>query len=296
MDILGLIVFILIASAAVTALRRAGSPSRFHRAVRTRPSSGTGRRAAGTRPRKSWLVTAAKAAGVNLAGDHLGEATAELTGRTAGATVRAGRRRWLGLVGLAGRRWEARSEAGREPLILTRTKPEDEDGAEGPASPGDPDPAPAGSNPASGTGPPAAAGSASSGPSTSDPPEAGTSPAPARTPIPASAPPGAERNRKPMNRYAINLEHPTTDGEFLESCIQLGDVLKSLADQIGDWADGLSSLNLPASVLSPLHQVSEGITDAADGAAKAAAAFENEFEDARDVAARGMHFTGQDAA
>lgn len=42
--------------------------------------------------------------------------------------------------------------------------------------------------------------------------------------------------------------------------------------------------------------LSEGITDAADGAAKAAAAFENEFEDARDVAARGMHFTGQDAA
>ena len=99
-----------------------------------------------------------------------------------------------------------------------------------------------------------------------------------------------------MNRYAINLEHPATDGEFLESCIQLGDVLKSLADQIGDWADGLSALNLPQSVLSPLHQVSEGITDAADGATKAATAFENEFEDARDVAARGMHFTGQDAA
>src|SRR6185437_13938342 len=149
---------ILIASAAVTALRRAGSPSRFHRAVRTRPSGGTGRRTAAIRPRKSWLVTAAKAAGVNLAGDHLGEATAELAGRTAGATVRAGHRRWRGLVGLAGRRWEARGEAGREPLILTRTKPADEDEADGPASSGDPEPAPSGSNPASGTGPPAAAG------------------------------------------------------------------------------------------------------------------------------------------
>src|SRR5437763_505363 len=134
MDILGLIVFILIASAAVTALRRAGSPARFHRAVRTRPGTGgSGRRAAATRPRKSWLVTAAKAAGVNLTGDHLGEATAELTGRTAGATVRAGHRRWRGLVGLAGRRWEARGEAVRKPLILTRTKPGDEGGADGAA-------------------------------------------------------------------------------------------------------------------------------------------------------------------
>ena len=297
MDFLGLIAFILIATAAVTALRRAGSPARFHRAVRTRPGTGgSGRRAAGTRPRKSWLVTAAKAGGVNLAGDQFGEATAELAGRATGATVRAGHRRWLGLVGLAGRRWEARGEAVREPLILTRTKPGDEGGAASPAPPGDPEPAPAGSSAAPGTGPPAAAGSPGGGTRTSDPPEAGTSPAPAPTPIPASAPPGAERNRKPMNRYAINLEHPTTDGEFLESCVQLGDVLKSLADQITDWADGLSALNLPASVLSPLHQVSEGITDAADGAAKAATAFENEFEDARDVAARGMHFTGQDAA
>lgn len=293
MDILGLIVFILIASAAVTALRRAGSPSRFHRAVRTRSGTGgSGRRATGTRPRKSWLVTAAKAAGVNLGGDHLGEATAELAGRATGATVRAGHRRWLSLVGLAGRRWEARGETVRKPLILTRTKPGDEGEDDNPSSADDPEPSPAGSSPAPSTSPPAAAG----GPETTTPPETGTSPAPAPIPIPASAPPGAERNRKPMNRYAINLEHPTTDGEFLESCIQLGDVLKSLADQIGDWADGLSALNLPSSVLSPLHQVSEGITDAADGAAKAATAFENEFEDARDVAARGMHFTGQDAA
>jgi hypothetical protein len=35
---------------------------------------------------------------------------------------------------------------------------------------------------------------------------------------------------------------------------------------------------------------------AATGAARAAQAFEDEFEDARDVAARGMTITGQDAA
>ena len=129
------------------------------------------------------------------------------------------------------------------------------------------------------------------------PPGAGPDPAPATTPTTASAPAGAERSTNPMStRFAINLEHPTTDGEFLESCVQLGDALKSLAGQIGEWADGLSALNLPRSVLNPLHQVSEGITDAADGATQAATAFENEFEDARDVAARGMTITGQDAA
>ena len=98
------------------------------------------------------------------------------------------------------------------------------------------------------------------------------------------------------SRYAINLEPPTTDGEFLESCTELGDVLKSLAEQIGNWADGLGSLNLPRTVLDPLHQVSEGITDAAQGASQAALSFADEFEDAREVASRGMHFTGQDAA
>jgi hypothetical protein len=95
-------------------------------------------------------------------------------------------------------------------------------------------------------------------------------------------------------RYTINLEPPTSDGEFLESCGHLGDVLKSLAEQVSDWADGLGSLNLPKSVINPLDQLSDGLTSAAAGATQAAKTFEDEFEDARDVAARGMHITGQD--
>ena len=97
-------------------------------------------------------------------------------------------------------------------------------------------------------------------------------------------------------RHVINLERPSTDGEFLESCVQLADVLNVLAVEVADWADSLGGLNLPQSVLAPLHQVSEGINEAATGASQAAKAFEDEFEDARDVASRGMHFTGQDAA
>ena len=98
------------------------------------------------------------------------------------------------------------------------------------------------------------------------------------------------------HRYAVNLERPSTDAEFLESAVQLGDVLKALAEEVSEWADGLSGLNLPSSVLNPLHQVSDGIEEAANGAAQSAKAFEDEFEDARDVASRGMHFTGEDAA
>jgi hypothetical protein len=55
-------------------------------------------------------------------------------------------------------------------------------------------------------------------------------------------------------------------------------------------------LNLPAPVLDPLRQASDRLTDAVDGTVKAAAAFEGEFGDARDVAARGMTITGQDTA
>ena len=204
----------------------------------------------------------------------------------------------------AGRRWQARHGTG----------PGGSGGPGGGRSPAGNGTAPGGGNPgkpgsgtgSTGTGPGPAGGTSQTAPAappggaspqTPTPAGSGTDPAPASTPTTATAPAGAERSTTSMStRFAINLEHPTTDGEFLESCVQLGDALKSLADQIEQWADGLSALNLPRSVLTPLHQVSEGITDAADGATQAATAFENEFEDARDVASRGMTITGQDAA
>jgi hypothetical protein len=255
-----------------------------------------------------------------------GVAASARTGRRAGthaalASGRTARRAGQHAASTAGRRWQARAgtDAARAPLWRIRPAAPavgvsgeptagTADSGSVPGVSGSPigtDHAASGSSSsttttttttAGGTRTPAAA--ATSG--DTSPPEpgssgTGTSLAPADTT--ATVPTGTERRSNRMTtRYAINLEPPATDGEFLESCVQLGDLLKSLADQIGDWADGLGALNLPQSVLNPLHQVSEGITDAADGAAKAATAFEDEFEDARDVAARGMHFTGQDAA
>ena len=47
-------------------------------------------------------------------------------------------------------------------------------------------------------------------------------------------------------------------------------------------------------MLDPLHQASDGLASARSAASHAAAAFEDEFELARQVAARGMRFTGTD--
>ncbi len=107
----------------------------------------------------------------------------------------------------------------------------------------------------------------------------------------------AERSTTPMaRRFAVNLEAPTSDAEFLESCVELGDVLKALASEIEDWAEGLKGMNLPRSVTQPLDAIAEGIQEAASGAVDAAGSFEDEFEEAREVASRGMKITGQDAA
>lgn len=95
-----------------------------------------------------------------------------------------------------------------------------------------------------------------------------------------------------MTSYTIDLDLPATDAEFLASCVQLGDVLAALAGNIGTWADGLDGRDFPPSALNPLQQLGDGITHAASRATQAATAFEDEFQTARQVAARGLHFTG----
>lgn len=99
-----------------------------------------------------------------------------------------------------------------------------------------------------------------------------------------------------MARFLINLEPPTSDEEFLSSCVEIGDVFRSIADEVEEWAEGVAALGLPSSVTSPLHQIPEAIVEAAQSATQAAARFEDEFEEPREIASRGMKFTGRDAA
>jgi len=213
-------------------------------------------------------------------------AAAGSAGRAVGRAARraataAGRR----IEAAAARRWQARRASGTPAVVFWQPRE--------PVGPGPADDGPGTTS--TSVGDDQATDASQPGQAASDPGAATPGPVPEQSPT--TAPHGAERSTRTMtSRYAINLEPPSTDGEFLESCVQLGDVLKALAGQVADWADSLSALNLPQSVLTPLHEVADGITDAATGAARAAAAFEDEFEDAREVASRGMTITGQDAA
>lgn len=118
-------------------------------------------------------------------------------------------------------------------------------------------------------------------------------PEPAGRPAAASVPRGC---RRPA-RFALRLEPPAaTDEDFLESCAAISTALTALAGQLAAWADGLRSLHFPASVLGLIDQAAGSVIGAAGGAAQAASAFEDEFSDARDIASRGMHITGQHTA
>lgn len=96
--------------------------------------------------------------------------------------------------------------------------------------------------------------------------------------------------------FSIDLDKPSTDAEFLESCQILADALRGLSKSVEEWAGDVSALGLPRQVTASLDAVAEGIGDAATGVNRAASTFEDIFEDPRDIAARGMKFTGEDAA
>jgi hypothetical protein len=119
---------------------------------------------------------------------------------------------------------------------------------------------------------------------------------PATTPTATAPTSGAEGSTTTVARFGISLEPPTNDAEFLATLIDIGDMLKGVAEEIENWAEGITGMGLPSSVTTPLQAIPEGITEAAQGATRAAGAFEDEFEDAREVASRGMKFTGRDAA
>jgi hypothetical protein len=119
---------------------------------------------------------------------------------------------------------------------------------------------------------------------------------PATTPTTTAPTSGAEGSTTTVARFGISLEPPTNDAEFLATLIDIGDMLKGVAEEIENWAEGITGMGLPSSVTTPLQAIPEGITEAAQGATRAAGAFEDEFEDAREVASRGMKFTGRDAA
>lgn len=92
------------------------------------------------------------------------------------------------------------------------------------------------------------------------------------------------------------LELPRSDAELLMYCVLISAVLHSLADRIGDWTIGLGAAGLPAAVIGPIETAARTVHDRARSALYAGAALEHDLAHARTVAARGLVFTGHDAA
>ncbi|WP_207399911.1 hypothetical protein, partial [Actinomadura fibrosa] len=92
----------------------------------------------------------------------------------------------------------------------------------------------------------------------------------------------------------LNLEAPGTDVEFLDACADLLHMLRAVGVAVQDWTEEVSGRRLPSVVTGPLDTVSEGLVDGAACAALATMLFENWFAEAREVAAAGIEFTGDD--
>jgi hypothetical protein len=95
---------------------------------------------------------------------------------------------------------------------------------------------------------------------------------------------------------AAEIEAPQTDGQFIEGCQQVAQQMKGLAEAVEEHAGTLVSMHLPQSVTGEIQAAAQSISEAAAHIVKAAQTFEAHFEDARDVAQRGMKFTGEEAA
>ena len=100
----------------------------------------------------------------------------------------------------------------------------------------------------------------------------------------------------PTSKYVVSLEPPATDGEFLEQSKTVAEMLTGLAEQIEAWTDGLAALNMPAPILDAFQAIPEALQEAAGQAVNGAQQFQEHFEEARNVAQRGMRIEGTDAA
>ncbi|MEV4251576.1 hypothetical protein AB0J52_00250 [Spirillospora sp. NPDC049652] len=92
--------------------------------------------------------------------------------------------------------------------------------------------------------------------------------------------------------YLVEFDDPDTDGEFLATCLGIGDLLAVASDLVEEWSEGLAGRGLPAPVLARVEQAALELEQSAAFARQAAVNFADYFEDARTVAARGMRIVG----
>jgi hypothetical protein len=92
------------------------------------------------------------------------------------------------------------------------------------------------------------------------------------------------------------LETPSSDGEFLANCSHLALEGRALAQQMDEYTAELVRLGLPSSVTGYINMAAESASDMAGYLVTAGHRFEEEYEEVRTVAGRGMVFRGEDAA
>ncbi|MFI6391520.1 hypothetical protein [Nonomuraea sp. NPDC050540] len=251
----------------------------------------TGRGMVGNAVRSGYKATGWRTPGKALI-HHSGRAGA-WTGRVTAKTAHAGR---AGVLRRLKARWERRKQANPEPTPLFSRRPRDPDPPPlDPTPPQDkPKPAP-GTAPAPETEPPASATSEQATPPQlqHQPAPTEASPQPPAPPEPTTSSGGSMSNPR---RVVLDLDEPKSDAEFLDDCHAIASFLRSSALAISEWAEVVARRKLPKHITQPLIGIGEGLTEAANSAMTAATRFEEEFEEARDVAAAGMTITGRDAA
>ncbi|GAA2631010.1 hypothetical protein SMC26_23675 [Actinomadura fulvescens] len=279
----------------------------------------------------SLLVKAWNSAGApHTEETMLADAVADLGGRAIGRTVRRTaprvKSRGQAVRNGAASRWQRRRDQDRTVTFWRRrNRPTNTTngaepatstpgGGQGPQTkrPGDAPPLPGGSTPTAlprGRSPrPLPPGSNPSAPNTPIPMPPGPTGSTGSTGRPthrgtaggrtrgASRAPARRRRARSRMRAAVplNLDAPGTDVEFLDACADLQQMLRGIGVAVEDWTDELMVRRLPSVVTGPLEQVSEGLVDGAACTALATALFENWFAEAREIAAAGIEFTGDD--
>lgn len=95
---------------------------------------------------------------------------------------------------------------------------------------------------------------------------------------------------------STEYETPQSDGEFLSLCAAAAQQLQQQAQALEELEATLAGLRLARSVVAEIQSAAQAVGEAAISVRNAAAKFEEEYDDVRQVAARGMRFTGADAA
>jgi hypothetical protein len=92
--------------------------------------------------------------------------------------------------------------------------------------------------------------------------------------------------------YLVEFEAPDSDGEYIATCLGIGELMTALADRIDDWAEDLVAKGMPRPIVAQFEQAVADLDEAAQQARRSAANFADYYDDARTLAARGIRIIG----